>query len=216
MHKGHIPVYIRSVRRMRCPRRYVVTYALRWNLTFILPLHPSNSLFLSRSYTKLPFDVKQSTRRLLLCPLSLLSLFSLYCTHDYCICVIAVVDHFEFPRTCAEEKKEREKKKHTSIDSLVTIQTWYRYSYEKRTVAKKGLRACVSFGVQLIEVHLYARPAARRNENAVRDNGGYGGVRGVHFHPSSGSYSRRRTSDGTRGKRRVGGRSGGRTLIKPS
>jgi len=148
-------------------RRYVVIYALRRNLTFILPFRPSNYLFLSRSYTKLPFDVKQPTRRLLLCPLSLLSLSSLYYTHDYCICAIAVVGRFEFS-PAPWRKKEWKKKKHTPIDSSSRLK---RCSYEKRTVTKKCPRACVFSGVQLIEVHLYAHPATRRSGNLVRNSG---------------------------------------------
>lgn len=84
---------------------------------------------------------------------------------------------------------------------LVTDETRHRCcSYEKRTLAKKGRRARVSSGAQLIEVHLCARPAARRNENAVRDNDGYRDIHGVYFRPSpSGSYSRRRISNDARG-----------------
>lgn len=135
--------------------------------------------------------------------LSFLSLSSLYCTHDYCICAIAVVGRFEFPHIRAEEggkKKSGRKRRsaHLSIprhgSNVVPLLV-----RKKDPRKKKGLRARMSSGVQLIEVHLCARPAARRSESAVRDNGGYGGVRGVYFHPSpSGSYSHRRTSDSAR------------------
>lgn len=71
--------YMRFAQCMRSVRRYIVTYALRRNLTLIPLFRPSNSLALSSSHiTKLPFDVKQSNRRLLHPFLPLFSVFFVY------------------------------------------------------------------------------------------------------------------------------------------
>lgn len=83
-------------------------------------LRPSNSLSLSLSLlfthaTKFPL---MSNSRIddfhFVLFLSLFSLSSLYCIHDYCICAIAVVGRFEFPRICAEEKKKKSGRKRRS------------------------------------------------------------------------------------------------------
>lgn len=218
-------MYVRSAQRMRSPRRYVVTYALRRNLILVLPLRPSNSFSCSLSLaraTKLPFDVKQPTRRLSLCPRSLFFLCLLFTAHTIIAFVplrssVVLNFHISAPRRKKRSGRKR-RSAHLSIprhgSNVVPLLV-----RKKDPRKKKGLRARMSSGVQLIEVHLCARPAARRSESAVRDNGGYGGVRGVYFHPSpSGSYSHRRTPDSARGGRGrwVGGRLGGRTLIKPS
>jgi len=100
------------------------------------------------------------------------------------LCYCGRRSFFEFPHIRVEEKKKQEKKeKCMPIDSSSQLKRSTRCSYEKRTLAKKGLRARVSSSAQLIEVHLCARPAARRSESAVWDDGSYGGVRGVHFRP---------------------------------
>lgn len=146
MHEGqHIPTYVRSAQRMRSPRRYVVTYALRRNLILVLPLRPSNSFSCSLSLaraTKLPFDVKQPTRRLSLCPRSLFFLCLLFTAHTIIAFVplrSSVVLNFHISAPRRGKKKKREKKeKCTPIDSSSRLKRGTAARTKKGPSQKKG------------------------------------------------------------------------------
>lgn len=77
----------------------------------------------------------------------------------------------------------------------------------------------MSSGAQLIEVHVCARPAARRSESAFGTTV-VTGISTVRIPPSIPLLPRVTRVDEPRmtreGRRRIGGRSGGWTLIKPS
>lgn len=154
--------------------------------------------------------------------LFLSSLSSLCCTYDYCICTIAVVLNFHIsaPRRKNRGGGREKKEKRTPIDSSSRLKRGIAAARTKKgSSQKRGLRARVSSGAQLIEVHLCACPAARRSENAIRDNDGYRDISTVcTFNPLLPGVTRVDESRMTREEdgRRVGGRSGGRTLIKPS
>lgn len=77
----------------------------------------------------------------------------------------SVVLNFHIPTP--RRKKREKKEKRTPIDSSSQLKRGNAACTKKGPSQKKGLRARVSSGVQLIEVHLCARPAARRSESAV-------------------------------------------------
>lgn len=130
---------------MRNARRYVVTYALRRNLTLIPPFRPSNSFSLSSSHmTKLPFDVKQSNRRLLhpLSP-SLFFLCLLFTAHTIIAFVplrSLVVLNFRVSEPRRGKKNRGRKRRNVPIDSSSRLKRGTAARYEKRTLAKKGRR----------------------------------------------------------------------------
>lgn len=144
MHEGHIPMYVRSAQRMRSPRRYVVTYALRRNLILVLPLRPSNSFSCSLSLTRQNFPLMSNSRLddfHFVRALFSFFVFSLLHTRllHLCHCGRRSFWISTYPRRGGKKKAGEKGEVHT-YRFLVTAQTWYRCSYEKRTLAKK--RAC--------------------------------------------------------------------------
>lgn len=176
--------------------------------------------------TKLLFDVKQPNRLslrplsisspLLLISLSLsppflpLSLFSLSHT------IIAFVPLWSLVvlnlHVCRGQKGGK-RRRNTYLSIPRHVSNAVSLLVQKRPSQKKGPRARVSFGAQLIEVHLCARPAMRRSGISVVAGYPRCALPSLSFRELLAS-----TNLGWRGRETTGwaGRSGEQTLIKPS